>query len=220
MTEPNFRDVELLSTYLDGKLSKADSARLETRIGANPELASILNDLSHARSLLRRLPQRRAPRNFTLSAHRAGVHPPLPRAYPVLRLASALAGVLFFLTFLGNFLTAPAAQAPAYAVQDTARVGLGAAPVATQAPTEAPTGPPSLAAGLPTATPTGEQGIESAPTEPPLAPPGAQAKLPSRHSFPPWQATLLGLALVLGGGALFIRWRAYRAFETKVKSKK
>jgi hypothetical protein len=217
MTEPTFRDVELLSAYLDGKLSGADSTRLEGRLAADPALASIMQDLSQARSLLRRLPQRRAPRNFTLSPQRAGVRPPLPRAYPVLRLASALAGVLFFLTFLGSFVAVPAAQTTKFAAQDTTRVGLGAAPVAA---TEAPTEPPALSASLPAPTPTLEMGIEAAPAEAPLATGAAQAESPSASPFAGWQAALLGLALVLGGGAFLLRWRADRAFERKADRRK
>jgi hypothetical protein len=109
-----FRDVELLSTYLDGKLNPSDSARLESRLKTDPELVAVMDDLRAARSTLRQLPARRAPRNFTLTPKMAGVKPPLPRAYPAFRFASVLAALLFFLSYATN-LVAPrlsAASAP------------------------------------------------------------------------------------------------------------
>lgn len=111
----NQRDLELLSSYLDGEIKPSDSARLEARLRSDPELASVLNDLRAARTLLRKLPQRRAPRNFTLTRKMVGQNPPLPRAYPAFRFVTALATLLFFFTF-GLNVMAPqfASQAPAY----------------------------------------------------------------------------------------------------------
>jgi ferric-dicitrate binding protein FerR (iron transport regulator) len=200
----------MLSAYLDGKLSQADSTRLEARLAADPELDSVLADLGQARSLLRRLPQRRSPRNFTLSPQKAGVRPPLPRAYPVLRLASALAAVLFFFTFLGANVALPAAQlaAPA-AEQDRFASGGGGAP------TEAPAESAPIIGTLPPGTPTPEMGIALAPPEPTPEPARDQAKAAAPASVQPWQGALLALAILLGASALFIRWRADRAFRRK-----
>ena len=74
----NRRDIELLSSYLDGQLSPSDSARLETRLIREPELRSVLRDLRSGRSVLRQLPMRKAPRNFTLTPKMVGKNPPLP----------------------------------------------------------------------------------------------------------------------------------------------
>ena len=101
---PSFRDVEKLSAYLDGELKPSEVARLESRLLTEPELASILSELRQARGLLRRLPQRRAPRNFTLTPKMVGQKPPLPRTYPVFRFATVLATLLFFFTFATNFM--------------------------------------------------------------------------------------------------------------------
>ena len=101
---PSFRDVEKLSAYLDGQLKPSEIARLETRLKADPELASILKDLRQARGVLRQLPQRRAPRNFTLTPKMVGLKPPLPRTYPVFRFATVLATLLLFFTFATNFM--------------------------------------------------------------------------------------------------------------------
>jgi hypothetical protein len=101
---PSFRDVEKLSAYLDGQLKPSEKARLESRLLTEPELASILKDLRQTRGLLRQLPQRRAPRNFTLTPKMVGQKPPLPRTYPAFGFASALATLLLFLTFATNFM--------------------------------------------------------------------------------------------------------------------
>ena len=95
----NQRDLELLSAYLDGQLKPSDSTRLEARLQTDPQLASVLTDLRATRSLLRKLPQRRAPRNFTLTRKMVGQNPPLPRTYPIFRFATALATLLFVFSF-------------------------------------------------------------------------------------------------------------------------
>ena len=99
-----FRDVELLSAYLDGQLDPSDSARLELRIKSDPELASVFNDLRIARGILKKLPARKVPRNFTLTRKMAGVGPPLPRSYSFFRTSSVLATLLLLLTFGFNSL--------------------------------------------------------------------------------------------------------------------
>lgn len=108
----NFKDVELLSAYLDGQTSPSDSTRLESRLASDPELAATLQALRESRGLLRQLPKRRAPRNFTLTYAMVGKKPPLPRSYPVFRFATALATLLFFFTFATNQVGQLAASAP------------------------------------------------------------------------------------------------------------
>jgi anti-sigma factor RsiW len=106
------RDLELLSAYLDGELKQSDSTKLENRLKTDPELASVLTDLRATRTLLRRLPSRKAPRNFTLTRKMAGQNPPLPRSYPAFRFATALATLLFFFTIGLNFVGAQLAAEP------------------------------------------------------------------------------------------------------------
>ena len=98
----NFRDIEQLSSYLDGQLSPSESARLESRISSDPELASAFNDIRATRSILRKLPARKAPRNFTLTRQMVGLKPPLPRSYLFFRFSTAFATVLLMLTFAAN----------------------------------------------------------------------------------------------------------------------
>lgn len=158
------RDIELLSSYLDGQLTPSDSARLEARLLTDRELRSVLRDLRSTRSALRQLPMRKAPRNFTLTPKMVGKNPPLPRAYPAFRFTTTLATLLLFITFGLNFLrpqltaTQPAfgmggggggssdtfsAQAPAAAA--TQAPAATEAPAATQAPALAATGAPTQA---------------------------------------------------------------------------
>ena len=114
----NFRDIENLSAYLDGELSEAESKRLETRLANDPQLASVLSDLRSARGILRKLPKRKAPRNFTLTRQMVGLKPPLPRSYGFVRFSTAFATVLLVISFAFNFLTLnmnATSQAPATA---------------------------------------------------------------------------------------------------------
>ena len=111
----NQRDLELLSSYLDGQLKPSDSARLEARLSTDSNLRAVLDDLRSARGLLRQLPLRKAPRNFTLTPKMVGKNPPLPRIYPAFRFVSALATLLLFVTLGFNFLAPQmASQAPGF----------------------------------------------------------------------------------------------------------
>jgi len=184
----NFRDVELLSTYLDGQLNPSDSARLESRLKTDPELVAVMDDLRAARGVLRQLPSRRAPRNFTLTPKMVDLKPPLPRAYPVFRFASVFAALLFFLSYATN-LVAPrlsAASAPyGYGVgggggcseeepcEAAPALEMPAAPQEPFAATEAPvaTEAPALAeAPATTETPMATAALAMAPTQMAIAP--------------------------------------------------
>lgn len=175
----NFRDVELLSEYLDGRLKPSDAARVEARLSRDANLKATLDDLRETRTLLRRLPQRRAPRNFRLTPKMAGIKPPEARAYPAFRFATGLAAFLFvaavalnaFTPFAARHLAAaPAPQAFGMgggggggAVGGGAPESSGAAPAATQAPaaTAAPPAAP-FAAVMPTPTAEGTLAIAEA----------------------------------------------------------
>lgn len=108
----NRRDVELLSAYLDGELKPSDLAKMEKRLQSDPELESVLEDLRATRTLLRHLPSRKAPRNFTLTRKMVGQNPPLPRTYPIFRLATMVATLLFFFSFGINSFSSQMASQP------------------------------------------------------------------------------------------------------------
>ena len=151
----NFRDIELLSSYLDGQLSPSDSARLESRISSDLELASALDDLRAARNILRKLPARKAPRNFTLTRKMVGLKPPLPRSYSIFRFSTALASFLLVLTFAANSILPRISFGAAAPMAAQEAYGMGGAPQALEAPaaTEAPAlAPDPMAMTAPTAT--------------------------------------------------------------------
>ncbi|HSL29189.1 MAG TPA: hypothetical protein VK900_08335 [Anaerolineales bacterium] len=110
----NRRDIELLSSYLDGQLKPSEAARLEARLSTDRDLRAVLDDLRSTRSLLRQLPARKAPRNFTLTPKMVGKNPPLPRTYPAFRFVTALASLLLFFTMGVNYLVPQMAAQPAF----------------------------------------------------------------------------------------------------------
>ena len=228
----SFRDVELISAYLDSQLSQAEKARLEARLKIEIQLRSTMDEMSYSRELLRKLPARRAPRNFTLSPKMAGVKPPLPRAFPIFRMASALATVLFFFVFAANLavptwasnrLAAPAqvvglgeasrnsspfaleAAAPAAPQADAASLAPSPeAPMLQPAPTQAAI-ELFAATGAPAESGPQAKAIPSAQGQPAFAPELAPNQPPVSAVL---QFGLLGLAVVSGGTAFFMRVRA------------
>ena len=228
----NFRDVELLSAYLDGRLSPSVSARLETRLTSDRELRAVMDDLRSTRALFRKLPQRRAPRDFTLTPKMAGLKAPEPRAYPAFRLATALATLLFVVTFAVNGvapLAAPSlAAAPAVGGFGGGCQNCGSAESAPQA-TEAPIQP--FAAVIPTETPLAAQDNtrsfgtptqEIAPKAAPLAPQNGQPARVRNEAPVPfiWQVILGILALLCGVAAWLTHFLTQRKFHRRWDNKK
>jgi len=214
----NRRDIELLSSYLDGQLKSSDSARLEGRLSSDPDLRAVLDDLRAARGVLRQLPMRKAPRNFTLTPKMVGKNPPLPRTYSAFRFVTALATLLLFFTVGANYLVpALASQPPAFGMGGGGApeiLSAQEAPAATEAAaTEAPAAEPSMEM-VPLPTPTPPPAEDSARTaESPLAKdqagdegdrasqlpgqdvPPAPRQVP-RPVPPVWQIALAGIALL------------------------
>lgn len=108
VTKFSDRDWEALSAYLDGQLTSKDRARLDIRLEDDPDLRAAIEDLHRTRLMLRSLSEIRAPRNFALTPEMAGIRSGTrqpPNAYPVLRLASALAAIFFIVVFVGDLVT-------------------------------------------------------------------------------------------------------------------
>ena len=121
---PSSRDLLLLSAYLDGRLSDSEQKVLEERITADVELSSLYHELKHTCSLLRALPAKRAPRNFTLSQKYAVVKPRrwgLSSFMGLASVATALAVMMIFfrVQVFGGMATKTAAQ-PNLAVPEAA----------------------------------------------------------------------------------------------------
>jgi ferric-dicitrate binding protein FerR (iron transport regulator) len=216
----NQRDIERLSEYLDGRLDSSDSARLESRLASDPALASALDALREPRALLRRMPHRRAPRNFTLTPKMVGRRPPLPRSYPVFRFATALATLLFGLSFITNQVGQLAASAPS--AYEIGRGG-GSDMPATEAPamemalaTEPPAPPefaPTEMATVPMdATPESDANRAA---EEPAAPKSADEPAPRPPLLNQWQIAFGGVALLGAAGMFTIRKLAARKWKEK-----
>jgi hypothetical protein len=228
------RDLELLSSYLDGQLSSTDAARLEARLRTEPDLRSVLQDLRGARSVLRQLPMRKAPRNFRLTPQMVGRNPPLPRAYPAFRFATTLATLLLFFTFGLNYLGPQlASQPPAFGMggggEPDILPALAESAAATEAPlaempaTEAPAEESSAAmAPMATATISAEDAARAEETFSTQSeagevanqePPQAAEKEIAPPVSPVWQWILAGVALAsalimaLMRQLAFSRWR-------------
>ncbi len=215
MTTINFRDIEQLSAYLDGQLSQAEKTRLESRLASDRNLASALTDLRQTRSILRKTPKRRAPRNFMLTPKMAGIRPPVPRAVPALSWASAVAVLLFVCTASINMLgklsfgaAAPMMAAP----QDAGGVGggYGGGASATEAPA-------SENMALPTPTPEMTKFAAPEPTrQVDLVPPPAPA--PKRtQPVNYWLILWPALAVLFLVAALLVRWTSLLEFKKKMR---
>ena len=181
MTTP--RDLDRLSAYLDNQLSPAEKAGLEARLAGEPGLRSALTDLRVTVRLLRALPTVKPPRSFTLTATQAEAvrRPRGLQLFPALRLATALATLLFVAVLAADFgggwlsrgVAAPApAQVQSLAAEATAAPTLAAQQEAALAPpTEAPAG----AAAAVTEAPASKaaEGSETATPELAIAAPAA-----------------------------------------------
>jgi len=201
----NFREIELLSSYLDGQLNASESTRLESRLTSDPELASVLFDLRAARGILRKLPARKAPRNFALTRKMVGLKPPLPRAYPIFRFSTAFATVLLMLSLAAN-LVIPQFNFAASASQAAYGFGGGGDPASAAEEPLMEMAP----AVLPTDDITARQGEPSADAMQTLKEAGTESGLPEQaearnEAFVPvnWQIGLL-IIILLGGLLMWI----------------
>ena len=110
--QPSSRDFEKLSAYLDGELSASASRKMKSRLARDPNLLAALDDLRETKSVLQRIPKRRSLRSFKLTPQMVATRPPMPRAYPIFRFASAVAVILLFFSTLPNVGVPMGASAP------------------------------------------------------------------------------------------------------------
>ena len=167
--QPSFRDLTELSAYLDGELNASALKRMKNRLARDPELASALDDLRLSRSVLRRTPKRRAPRNFSLSPQMVAKRPPMPRLVLVLNYAALAAMLLFVFSFTSPFglggSAAPAQEMMASAplMMEEPAMEMAAAPPAADSALELEEEAP--AAEMPAAEETGESLASAPPPE-------------------------------------------------------
>jgi hypothetical protein len=112
------RDILLISAYLDGRLSPAENAPVKARIESDPLFQRTYQEMAYTRRLLKALPQKRAPHNFTLSAAQVPASRRVPWLQPALSFVSIAAALLLVVVFSSTFLfggsrsAAPVALAP------------------------------------------------------------------------------------------------------------
>ncbi len=92
---------QVLSTYIDNQLSPEEKAAVEKRLSTDPEIQKALEELLQTRALLRRMPQRPVPHNFTLTPEMVSSGPSVAgRLFPVFSFSSALASVLLVISIV------------------------------------------------------------------------------------------------------------------------
>lgn len=119
------RQQEAVSAYLDNALTPAERQRFEQQMAQDPALHAEVAQQRQTRALLRQLPPRQVPRNFTLDPALYGrpARQPLVTYYPALRAATVLTAVLLFFIVGLNIFSSGAgstASAPDMAVSQLA----------------------------------------------------------------------------------------------------
>jgi hypothetical protein len=120
------RRQEQVNAYIDGEMTPDQRVAFEAEMTRDPALKADVTALRRMHIAVRRLPRQPVPRNFVLdpAQFRAAPAPSRPqRAYPALRAATALAGILFIFLFTLTLLqndnalsSASMAEAPPAAV--------------------------------------------------------------------------------------------------------
>ncbi len=204
------KDWLLLSRYLSGALSIRQAGALESRLSAESDLTEALLQLKRTRFMLANLPQKKVPRNFTLTP---GMVPSrrIAQLFPTFRLAAAICSILFVITIAYTTLAVPLQRN---------QVMMMASPGESR---EA--APKTAILSEDTALPTTEGILEPAPVAGAGSPPSTlptieinrdeaevEAFSTSQRSSPPWTQIvwiLGGLSFVLGAAAIFFYFQEH-----------
>ena len=135
----------LLSTYLDGRTSRAEQALVERHLKSCADCTRNLATLRATVTAIQQLPNVRAPRSFALSRSMAKQPRSTPWLYPVLRTATAVATLLFVIAVAGDvytrgtlFSTSARKFAPAAVSSTSVAMQAAATPAQESAPQVAP----------------------------------------------------------------------------------
>jgi anti-sigma factor RsiW len=175
----------LLSPYLDGRTSEAERTLVERHLQSCADCARNLATLRATVAAVREMPPVRAPRSFALPRSMAKQPQAASWMFPVFRVATVLAVLLFVITVAGDLFlrgsmlpasvpkAAPVSIAKESVVTSAATVaGQRAAPVAPSAPQATM---PAFAQAAPAATApaagTAALAMPAAPAEPPVEQP-------------------------------------------------
>ena len=183
------RELEWLSAYADGELPPPEAEGLRARLEQDPGLRLALAEIRQTAGLLRSLPKLKPPRAFTLSAERAAA----ARRYPRLQLATALAGLAFFLVVGADVFARTGMAAPRLLVAEEQVAAPPAEPAMGQVqekeqplPEEEPLTAPTEAAGTAEPAQAEARAAELVATSSPV---GESAAAQESAAAPPQTAT-------------------------------
>lgn len=147
-TQLSPQEWQLLSAYLDGQVSPGERSQIEKKLASEAAFRQAIEELRHTRTVIRSMPRRRAPRNFTLTPEMVTIRR-RQGWFPVLRFSSAFAAiasvVLFALQLLPGVINGRAIPAAAPAAMEFT----GAQePAGTEPPLIYWGGPPAEAKGM------------------------------------------------------------------------
>lgn len=146
----NDRDLELLSSYLDGELTAAERSELETRLNREPDLRRELASLRQTVALIQQTRPIRALRDFTLTP--AMVRPPRVLFFPATVTFSALSAVAAFVLVMAGVVLLNLGPTLTPGIRDQVNLftSTPVAPLVAQLPTNVPSEMQTTAVALPT----------------------------------------------------------------------
>jgi hypothetical protein len=103
-TQLSSRELQILSACLDGELSKKDQKRVERLLSDHPTAISSLENLRQVKKVIKLLPIRKVPRNFTILAEEVN-RSMIPGMAGVLRYASAVSAALLAVVLAFDFIS-------------------------------------------------------------------------------------------------------------------
>lgn len=103
-TQLSLRELQFLSAYLDGELSRKDQKRVKRLLNDHPAASPSLEKLQYSKSVLKLLPVHKVPRNFTITIEEVD-RPLIPALAGVLRYTSAVSAVLLAVVLAFDFIS-------------------------------------------------------------------------------------------------------------------
>lgn len=185
---PAVRDDELLSAYIDNRLTASERAQLDARLAAEPALRAELDGLRQVVRAVRAMPRKPAPRGFALDPQRYAPRQTfLTRIYPTLRLANAAVALVFVVVLGALFLQTarPMAMAPAAMPQSSGTIEMQ---TTTDTPAQAPMPDVTTAAAEPASAPAATDTAGDASSKYAETPTPAPQPAPGQTPLPPQAA--------------------------------
>jgi len=97
------KDWIMISAYLDNALSHTEAEKIKIRLEQEPSFKKGFDEIAYTRRMLRSLPQKRAPRNFTLSPTKTKAPIRTPWLQPALKYVSIAMAVMTVVLFVSPY---------------------------------------------------------------------------------------------------------------------